>query len=148
MGDIHIVADYPHPVGTVWRAATDPALVPRWTREGLGGRPEGFAAEVGTKFRFVARARPFWRGFVDCEVLEAEPPRRLRYSWIGDEGETPSVVTYQLDAHAGGTRFTFDHTGFEGLAGMVVSRVLRRVRTRMLHVGLRALLDELARGEA
>jgi uncharacterized protein YndB with AHSA1/START domain len=148
MSDIHIVVDYPHPLRAVWRAVTDPALVPRWTSEGLGARPEGFAPEVGTKFRFVAKPQIFWRGIVDCEVLEAEAPRHLRYSWIGDVGEAPSIVTYTLAPQGAGTRFTYDHTGFSGVGGMIMSRILRRVRTRMLDVGLRALLDDLDRGGA
>jgi hypothetical protein len=65
--EIHIVNDYPHPPEKVWRALTDPALIP----------------------------------------------------------------------------LTFDHTGFSGIGGFMVSRVLRRVRKKMLGVGLPALLDNL-----
>jgi uncharacterized protein YndB with AHSA1/START domain len=143
VSDFQIVVDYPHPIEAVWRAVTDPGLVPRWTSEGLGARPEGFSPAVGTKFRFVAPPQPFWRGIVECEVIESEAPTLLRYTWVGDEGETPSIVTYRLAPHEGGTRFTYDHTGFTGVGGFVMSRVLRRVRTRMLRVGLRKLLDEL-----
>lgn len=141
--DIHIVNDYSHAPEKVWRALTDPALIARWTKEGLGGRAEGFAAVVGTKFRFVAKPQPWWRGFVECEVIEVCAPSLLRYSWVGDEGDTPTQVTYQLEPIAGGTRFTFDHTGFTGIGGFMVSRVLRRVRRKMLAVGLPAVLDSL-----
>ena len=51
--DFRIVNEYPHPPEKVWRALTDPALVPLWTKEGLGGRPEGFSLAVGAKFKFV-----------------------------------------------------------------------------------------------
>jgi hypothetical protein len=30
--DIRIVRDYPQSPAAVWRAVTDPALIPRWTR--------------------------------------------------------------------------------------------------------------------
>ena len=40
MSDIRIVRDYPHPLAKVWRAVTDPALIPLWTATGPGrGRP-------------------------------------------------------------------------------------------------------------
>ncbi|MGD0676090.1 MAG: SRPBCC domain-containing protein [Polyangiaceae bacterium] len=141
--DIHIVNDYPHPPEKVWRALTDRALIPLWTKQGLGGRPDGFAPVVGTKFRFVAQPQPWWRGFVECEVTDVRAPSMLQYSWVGDEGESPTLVRYRLEPIAGGTRFTFEHTGFRGAGGFIVSRVLRRVRRKMLGVGLRALLDDL-----
>ena len=40
MTDIRIVRDYPHPRAKVWRALTDPALIPLWTATGASGRPE------------------------------------------------------------------------------------------------------------
>jgi hypothetical protein len=70
-------------------------------------------------------------------------PTLLRYSWVGDEGDSPTRVTYQLESIEGGTRFTFDHTGFSGIGGFMVSRVLRRVRKKMLGVGLPAVLNSL-----
>ena len=69
VSDIRIVRDYPHPIAKVWRAVTDPALVPLWTATGAGGRPEGFAPTVGTRFRLIAKPKPGWNGVVDCEVL-------------------------------------------------------------------------------
>ncbi|HEY6357463.1 MAG TPA: SRPBCC domain-containing protein [Vicinamibacterales bacterium] len=143
MGDIHIVNEYAHPIEKVWRALTDPELIPRWTKEGLGGRTQGFAPVAGTTFWLVAKPQPFWRGFVECEVIEVRAPSLLRYSWVGDEGDRPTLVAYQLEAIAGGTRFTFDHTGFVGVGGFIVSRVLRRVRRKMLGVGLPAVLNAL-----
>jgi uncharacterized protein YndB with AHSA1/START domain len=71
---IRIARDYPHPPAKVWRAMTDPALIPLWTATGAGGRPEGFIPTVGTKFRFVATPKPGWSGVVDCEVLEVSEP--------------------------------------------------------------------------
>jgi len=34
MTEIHIVCDYPHPPAKVWRAVTDPELIPLWTATG------------------------------------------------------------------------------------------------------------------
>ena len=143
MSEIRIVRDYPHPPAKVWRALTDPALIPLWTSTGAGGRPEGFATTVGTKFRFVAKPKPGWSGIVDCEVLEADEPSLLRYSWADDGGGDVTQVAYRLEPHADGTRFTYEHTGFTGVGGFFMAKLLGRVRRKMLSVGLPAVLNDL-----
>ncbi len=150
MSDIRIVTDYPHSPAKVWRAVTDPALIPRWTATGAGGRPEGFTPVAGTKFRFIAKPKPGWNGIVDCEVLEVNAPSLLRYSWTGDDGGGDAVteVLYRLEPHAGGTRFTYLHTGFTGVGGVFMAKLLGRVRRNMLTVGLPAVLDDLDGGTA
>jgi uncharacterized protein YndB with AHSA1/START domain len=142
VSDIRIVHDYPHPPAKVWRAVTDPALIPLWTATGAGGRPEGFTPTGGTKFRFVAKPKPGWSGVVDCEVLEVDEPSLLRYSWADGEGDV-TQVTYRLEPHAGGTRFTYEHTGFTGVGGVFMAKLLGHVRRKMLSAGLPALLDHL-----
>ena len=143
MSDIRIVRDYPHPPWKVWRAVTDPALIPLWTATGAGGRAEGFTTTVGTKFQLIARPKPGWRGVVDCEVLEVSEPTLLRYSWTGDEGGDVTEVSYRIEPHAGGTRFTYEHTGFTGAGGLFMATLLGRVRRKMLSVGLPAVLNDL-----
>jgi uncharacterized protein YndB with AHSA1/START domain len=144
MSEFRVVRDYPYPIERVWRVLTDPALVPRWTTTGQGGRPEGFVPVAGTKFRFIAKPVAGWRGIVDCEVLQVEAPRLLRYTWIGDEGAAPSFVAYRLEPTAGGTRFTWEHTGFTGVGGFFMSRLLRSVRAKMLTVALPTVLADPA----
>src|SRR5450755_792702 len=92
MSDIRIVRDYPHPRQKVWRALTDPALIPLWTSTGAGGRTEGFVPIAGTKFRFIAKPKPGWNGVVDCEVLEVNEPSLLRYSWTGGGGAVMATL--------------------------------------------------------
>lgn len=142
---IHIARDYAHPVDRVWRALTDPAVIPRWTASGKGGAPVGFAPTVGTRFQYVAKPMPGWNGIVDCEVLEVRAPFLLRYTWLGGEDDDLTTVTNQLEPLGGGTRLTWDHTGFTGLGGFVISRILKRVRTNMLADGLPRALASLAR---
>jgi len=144
VSEIHIVNEYPHPIAQVWRALTDPQLIARWTTTGQGGRPVGFATTVGTRFQYIAKPAPGWRGIVDCEVLEAREPTRFRYSWQGDPDGEVTEVAYRLEPCSGGTRFTYDHTGFTGIAGFVLARLLGRVRRKMLRVGFPAVLAELA----
>ncbi|QMU69670.1 SRPBCC domain-containing protein [Streptacidiphilus sp. P02-A3a] len=145
MSSIHIVRDYPQPPALVWRAVTDPDLVPRWTATGAGGRPEGFSTTVGTEFRFLAKPKPGWNGIVHCVVLAVDEPRLLRYSWLGDgdgDGDL-TEVGYRLEPHGSGTRFTYDHTGFTGVGGFFMAQLLGSVRRKMLGVGLPAVLREL-----
>ena len=147
MSEIRIVRDYPYPVTTVWRALTDPALIPRWTATGAGARPDGFAPVPGTRFRFVARPKPGWSGVVNCEVLQAEEPTLLRYTWTDEGGGDQTIVTYHLepaDGPAGqGTRFTYEHTGFTGPGGWFMAQFLARIRRRMLTAGLPPVLAGL-----
>ena len=143
MSDIRIVRDYPQAPGKVWRAVTDPELIPQWTATGQGARPVGFEPVTGNKFQFVAKPVPGWRGIIDCALLEVREPSLLRYSWIGAEGEAPTYVTYRLEPHGDGTRFTYEHTGFTGVGGFFMAKLLGRVRTKMLTTGLPALLDNM-----
>src|SRR3954451_2279025 len=106
--EIHVTRTYPHRRSKFWRAITEPALVEKWLM-----RPEGLAPVVGTKFKLVAKPRPGWRGFVECEVLEVVHERRFVFSWVGDEkGHQNMVVSFSLEDEGEGTRFTLDHTGF------------------------------------
>jgi uncharacterized protein YndB with AHSA1/START domain len=144
MSEIHITREYPQPIEQVWRALTDPEIVPRWTATGAGGRPEGFQLLVGSTFRFVAKPKPGWNGIVNCEVLEVSAPSLLRYSWTDDSGGDVTEVAYRLSAlDGGGTRFTYDHTGFTGIGGVFMAKLLGRVRRRMLDVGLPPVLSSL-----
>ena len=114
-------------------------------RDGAGGRPEGFAPVPGTKFRFVAKPKPGWNGSVNCEVLEARAPDLLRYTWTDGGGGETTEVTYRLEPAGDGTRFTFEHTGFTGVGGLFMSRLLGRVRRTMLTEGLPAVLRDESR---
>jgi uncharacterized protein YndB with AHSA1/START domain len=144
MSDYRIVNDYPHSPAKVWRALTDPALIPLWTALGQGGRPVGFATKVGTRFQLRAKPMPGWSGVVDCEVLEVREQALLRYSWKGDaKDDDVTEVICRLESVNGGTRLTFEHTGFSGVGGFVVSKILASVRKKMLGVGLPAVLDDL-----
>jgi uncharacterized protein YndB with AHSA1/START domain len=139
MSDIRIVRDYPHPPSKVWRALTVPALMALW-----GMRPEGFEPVAGNRFKYVAKPQPGWRGFVECEVLEAREPLVLRVSWVGDESGKKTFVAYALEAHAGGTRLTFEHTGFTGVGGFLLAKLMMGPGwKKMLTAAIPAVLADL-----
>jgi uncharacterized protein YndB with AHSA1/START domain len=144
MSSIRITRNYPYSPEQLWHAMTDPELVPLWTSTGRGGRPEGFLPEPGCRFRFVGRPVPGWKGIVECEVLQADAPSFLRYSWKGDASGETTEVTYRIEATAGGSRLTYEHTGFSGVEGFVMSKlVLGPVRRKMLDSGLPGVLADL-----
>jgi len=120
-----------------------PGAYPALDRDRRGWAAGRIRPIAGTKFRFVAKPKPGWNGVVDCEVLEVNEPSLLRYSWTGDAGGDVTQVVYRLEPHEGGTRFSFEHTGFTGIGGIFMAKLLGHVRRRMLGVGLPAVLDEL-----
>jgi uncharacterized protein YndB with AHSA1/START domain len=144
MSEMKVVHEYAQAPAVVWKALTDPALVPLWTSTGQGGRPEGFQTVVGTKFKYIGKPFPGWDGVVRCEVLEVDEPRLLRYDWRNKPGDHPTIVTNRLEARpGGGTRLTWEHTGFRGVEGAFMSKLLGRVRRKMLAEGLPAVLSDL-----
>ena len=111
---IVVEEDLPHAPEKVWRALTDAQLVSEWLM------PNTLLPIVGHRFTFKSKPMGDWDGVVHCEVLNADPPRLLRYSWKGGsniaEARAPaldSVVTWTLTAIATGTRLKLEHAGFE-----------------------------------
>jgi uncharacterized protein YndB with AHSA1/START domain len=100
----------PHPPEKVWRALTEAQLVSEWLMK------TDLQPVVGHRFNFRSEPMNGWNGVTDCVVLEAEPPRRLVYSWCasGEQAETgiKSVVTWTLTPTAGGTHLHMEHAGF------------------------------------
>jgi uncharacterized protein YndB with AHSA1/START domain len=98
------------PPDIVWRALTEPQWVARWLASGE------ISAQVGASFTLwpggAAGAEP-----IECEVVEAEPVRRLSYRWRGQpqfgSEAMDTVVTWVLDPTPdGGTRLRLIHEGF------------------------------------
>ena len=121
---IHIVNRYPHSIEKVWAALTDPTLIPLWTVTGQGAHPEGFEPTVGNRFRYIGRPFPGWDGVVHCEVLKVDAPHQLKYSWRNHPDDEPTFVSYELTETSVGTTFEYDHTGFKGLGGLFMSKLL------------------------
>lgn len=147
MSDYTVVREYPYPIEQVWHVLTDPDQVARWTTTGRGGRPEGYAAVPGTKFRFVGKPVMGWAGVVYCEVLSVDAPHSLHYTWRGDQdSDDVTDVVYELEPTSTGTRFTWRHTGFTGVGGFAMSKLLARVRREMLTDGVPPVLAEYHAG--
>lgn len=107
---------YPFPRDRVWRALTSSAAMADWLM------PNNFEPRVGHRFEMRTKPAPGFDGIVRCEVTELDPPSRLAYTWSGGGNDT--LVTFTLEAVDQGTRLTLVHSGFKGLKGWMVSRIL------------------------
>ncbi len=104
--DVLVEERFDRPIDEVWRAITDAGQLARWLME------NDFEPRVGHKFTLREAPTAEWRGWMECEVLELEPPRRMVWSWHGGmKGETASRVTFELVAAEGGTRLVLRHEG-------------------------------------
>ncbi len=136
MSEIVREIEYAHSPERVWRALTDPKELGSWLM------PNDFTPTVGHKFQFKVGPKIGWRGIVDCEVLEVDPPRRLVYSWQGDPKHRITTVSWTLTpTAAGGTRLKLEHTGFRGLGGALLKSMLGQGWGKMLRTSLPAVLD-------
>jgi uncharacterized protein YndB with AHSA1/START domain len=129
---------YPYAPEQVWVALTDPAAIGDWLM------PNDFAAEVGHRFTMRTKPAPGFDGIVQCEVIELEPPRRLAYSWKG--GGIDTIVSYVLAAEGANTRLVMEQSGFTGMRGLMVSKILSGGWKRMIAERLPAAAGRVAAG--
>jgi len=104
--------DLPEPREKVWRALTQKELLAAWLL------PNDIRPEVGAKFQLEPATQ--------CEVLEAEPGRKLRWRQrepsdaIPSDYSVESFVSFELaDLPGGGTRLRVVHDGFATVATVV-----------------------------
>ncbi|WP_192247989.1 SRPBCC family protein [Mesorhizobium silamurunense] len=107
------------PPEKVWRALTEPELLAAWMM------PNDIRPETGKRFAFAGPGSA-----IDCEVLDAEPGKLLRYSWrerpsAEDADHLPafdSIVTFTLARTvSGGTHLSIVHDGFVPVAQPVLA---------------------------
>jgi uncharacterized protein YndB with AHSA1/START domain len=123
----------------IWEAITTPEFTARYFH---GSRVESSFA-VGEAYRGMSTdGTELW---VDGEVLESDPPRRLRHTWralydADTAEEEPSRVTWEIDPQDDGTSLlTVVHDRLEGAPKTAASVS----GTGWMHVlsGLKTLLE-------
>lgn len=112
---IVVECDLEAPPEKVWRALTEPEILARWLM------PNDIRAEPGQRFRLhpANGNDAVGRGPIECEIISAEPNRKLSYSWRGPADERDAdgrrldtVVTFLLSEIVGGTHLRVVHSGF------------------------------------
>ncbi|MCX5514331.1 ATPase [Kaistia algarum] len=112
LASLHLECDLDAPIEKVWRALSEPALLAQWLL------PNDIAPETGAHFTRAGAADQ--GGTIDCEILESDPPRHLRFSWRasetradGTQDTLDTVVTFELEPTADGrTHLRLVHDGF------------------------------------
>jgi uncharacterized protein YndB with AHSA1/START domain len=109
---------YAKPIADVWAAISTQEALAKWLM------PNDFKLEQGHHFQFHAPKQAGFDGTVDCEILEFDVPHLLVYSWKGGPMKSPTIVRWELETVAEGTKLTFTHEGFKGLGGFIVRIIL------------------------
>jgi uncharacterized protein YndB with AHSA1/START domain len=140
--DIVHAATYPYSPDLVWRAIATPEALGTWLM------PTDFRdATPGHRFRFTDRPRPFWDGICECEVIEADAPRRFALRWGLNVKGAPSTVSWTLSPADEGTRVEFRHAGLSGVMGWFMKKGMDKGWRRMLDRSLPVVLAGLAHGQ-
>jgi uncharacterized protein YndB with AHSA1/START domain len=115
---------YPHPPEDVWAAITDPHALAEWLE------PNNHQPIVGHQFQFRCDPDFCGAGITECQVLEADPPRRLVWSWSHmskDANAPPPIpmkIAWTLIPKEGGTLLVLEHTGAENI-GWLIRNMMR-----------------------
>ncbi len=139
--NIRLERSYPFPPEQVFAAISDPVEMAQWLM------PNNFQPRLGHVFQFRSKPQGNWNGITDCEVVEIDPPRRLVYTWSGQNKDGTgkalerTLVAWTLIAENGGTRLVLEHTGFDGWAEVAVSFMLGMGWKKMMRTRLPAILE-------
>lgn len=135
---IRFEAIYPFPPEQVWTALTDAESLADWLM------PNDFKPELGHRFQFKTQPAPGFDGTVNCEVLEIDRPRRVAFSWAG--GGIDTIVSFDLEPHGDSTRLVMQQSGFAGMRGLMVSKILSGGWKRMIEERLRTAAGKVEGG--
>lgn len=134
--DLHFQRHYSHGVERVWWAITDPGALAKWYMIA-----DGLTAETGCRFTLHDPDAKGWSGWLDCEVLTAEPHHRFAYRSVERRDQLVTDVAWTLTEQPDGTLLRLDHTGFDGWNGFVAGTILRFGWRGLLKSELPELLD-------
>ena len=98
----------------------------------IGETLKDFAPVAGTKFKLIGKPNRAWRGFVECQVIEARAPEVIAYTWVGNEGSDVTHISYALADIPGGTKLTLKHTGFKGVGGFLFTSLFMKPGLRQV----------------
>ncbi len=129
---------YAHSPKDVWAAITDAHALAEWFE------PNNHEPVVGHTFQFMCDPNIFCDSVTECEVVEADAPRRLVWSWVvvprkPDRPQSkPMTITWTLIPKDEGTTLILEHSGAENISwltrnmmrvgwGFMMKRLIPRV---------------------
>jgi uncharacterized protein YndB with AHSA1/START domain len=119
IGDVEIAA----PPERVFAAITDPEQLKSWWGDGKNYRVERWEGDVrvGARYRSIGTGNAGDPFEVSGEYIAVEPPRLLAYTWEASwtTGIPASLVRWELNPSAGGTRVRVTHSGFSQFPQMI-----------------------------
>jgi len=100
------------PIQKVWKAIA--------TSEGLAAwlMPNDFQPVMGHEFTFRSEPKNGWNGIVYCKVMELNPPKRIGFTWSGNNME--QYVSFELtELEKDKTQFMLVHAGWSEENAMI-----------------------------
>lgn len=95
----------PHPIEAVWSALTNASAISAWLM-----RTRDFKPTVGTRFGLKTQLLSK-SGWVEAEVTELEPLKRMVWAWSVADDAPLTTVTFELTPEDEGTRLKLTHVG-------------------------------------
>jgi uncharacterized protein YndB with AHSA1/START domain len=95
----------PHSVDRVWSQLTTAEAISGWLMETVDFRPE-----PGARFRMKTQHMAV-NGWVEAEVLELDPARRMVWAWDVNDGSAPTTGDVRAGAGRGGNAAAADARG-------------------------------------
>lgn len=97
---------YNAPVERVWKAITDKDQMKQWYFD-----LSEFKPEIGFEFQFYGQGHKGEHYLHLCKVTEAEPLKKLTYSWSYEGYKGMSYVSFELNADGNKTKLKLTHKG-------------------------------------
>ena len=99
---------YNAPVGVIWKALTDKDEMKKWYFDLADFQPV-----KGFEFRFYGEGKEGQKYLHLCKITEAEPNRKLAYSWEYEGIAGSSLLTFELFDENGKTKLKLTHAGLD-----------------------------------
>ena len=104
-----------HPIDKVWKAITDEKEIGTWFIKA------DFKPEVGYKYTFTAPEEQNCTQ-ISGEVKEATP-YTLVYTWVMQNTDVETTVTWKLEQLENGTKLFLEHSGISNYTGEVATKM-------------------------
>lgn len=137
MKAIKINRFYPYAIEKVWAAITDADALSEWLMP-----TEDFVLKKDHQFKFKTKPSPGFDGIVHCKIIDIHVPNQITYHWQGGNMKQPTTVLWKLKQIEDGTVVELQHTGFEGLNGLIVRTILSFGWKSLLGKKLSAFLNK------